>query len=242
KADARREVIWVNACEDVLADVWHIRQVEFRNHISGLNESADRRTYRVSATIHLHSRFIKRWVESHQRAAGLIRRKVQFVAQTEIEGQLPGKLPIILEKGTVVGRAQDPSVDTVSVRRVADRAEQEIIEGQESYLTAPVIIRRQISAVIDELSARANGVLTACDRENINQRSCRVVDLHIYGCTGIADSHRAGPTDTNQAQPRIGVGVSPLDTQVRVLHRVSPERVLTNKTVADTRFVDGSRA
>ena len=134
-----------------------------RNHITCLHESADGRAYGVAAAVQLHSRFIKRRVESRKRAAHLVRRKVQLVAQAEIEGQLPGKLPIILEKEAVVSRAQNASVDAVSVGRVRGRTEQEVVEALESYLAAPVVIRRKIHVVIDDLGAGANALAASCD-------------------------------------------------------------------------------
>src|SRR5436309_6647458 len=161
KAEARSEVIWIDACQDALADVWHIRQVELRNHISGLHESAGGRAYGVAAAIHFHSRFIKRRVESRDRAARLVRRKVQLVAQAQVDGQLPGKLPVILKKEAVVSCAQNACVNAVSVGRVVGRTEQEVVEGLESYLAAPGVIPRKSSPVIDDRGARAKAVLAA---------------------------------------------------------------------------------
>ena len=85
KAYSWADVIWVNAREDATAYVRHIRQIVLRDHIPRLHESSDGRAHRVAACVHFHPRPVKRRVKSRQRAPHVVRRKVQLVAQAEIE-------------------------------------------------------------------------------------------------------------------------------------------------------------
>src|SRR5262249_55500819 len=144
-------------------------------------------------------------------AMPLIWQQIQLVTQTEIEDHLWEKLPIVLKKETVISRAQDAIINAVSIHRVGGRANLKIVEALEVYYTAPVVIRRNINVVVDDLGAGANAMATAGHRENINQCGRRFIRLYV---TGIADRNDAARPDHDLPEPWVGVGVSSLDAEV----------------------------
>jgi hypothetical protein len=102
-------------------------------------------------------------------------------------------------------------MDAVSIHGAGGLANQEIVEALEIYYTAPVVIRRNINVVVDDLGAGANAMATASHRENINQRCRRFIGLYV---TGIADRHGVSRPDHDLAEPWICVGVISLDAEV----------------------------
>ena len=157
------KVIPVNVRKDALADVWHLGQVVQGDHIPCLYEAPEGWADRVAACVQLHSWLIQCRVESSNGTARFVRRKVQLVAQAQIDGDLLRQLPVVLEKETVVIRAQEACVDSLCIHRVGGETEQEIVKALEAYLAAPVVIRRHSSPVIDDPAARADAVTTSLE-------------------------------------------------------------------------------
>ncbi len=77
------------------------------------------------------------------------------------------------------------------------RPSRKLLKRLETYLAAPVGIRRHIGPVKDDPAARAEAVTPPCERENVNQRNRGVVVLNVYESAGIADGQRvsAGTAD-----------------------------------------------
>jgi len=91
--------------------------------------------------------------------------------QSKIESEIPGKLPVILNKQVVISRAKTAVVDTRSEDRRINIASEEIIERTEVYLPAAVQVQRDVDLVGDDFDARANAMFAARDRERIRKRS-----------------------------------------------------------------------
>src|SRR5438067_44593 len=115
KPHPRRKIVRIDAVEDALANVWQIRQVVLRNHISRLDESGDGWADRVATAVDLHSRLVKSRIESREGAASLVRWKIQLITQSQIQGKLPRNLPIVLKEKAVIRRPQKACSYPVSV-------------------------------------------------------------------------------------------------------------------------------
>src|SRR2546425_8608407 len=171
KANAWSKVVWVNASDDALTDVRHIGQIVLRDYVSCLHKSADRWANGISVTAHSQTRFVERRVKVNVAPTRVIRRHVQFVAQSKIECPSTRNLPIILDKETVVSRAQAAVVDACAEDRLQNRAVQEISEAIEIDLASDVQVLSAVVLVVDDFGARANAVLASGDRDDVGKRS-----------------------------------------------------------------------
>src|SRR5205807_8535749 len=119
------------------------------------------------------TRFVQRRVEVYVAPARVIGRHIQLVAQSQIERQSARKPPIILDKETVISRAQAAVADARAKDRRTNRTGQEIIEVIEIDLASGVQVLRAVKLVVNEFGARADAVLTCGERENVSQRNRR---------------------------------------------------------------------
>src|SRR5205823_12770784 len=133
----------------------------------------------IAATVYFKKWFIKRGIEGRVASARLIRRQVQLVTQSEIQGQLSRDLPVILDEEAVIGCPHAAQADAVSVGRTVNIAKQEIREALEIDLTTPVVVRVTIVDVINDLSACSDAVPAARNGESISEVSWRLTAPHV---------------------------------------------------------------
>src|ERR1700737_2507672 len=84
KADARREVVWIVACDNPFTDIRHLRQIVLRYHIACLHKSADGWTA-WNTTNDKQTWLIERRVKSRDAPARIISGQVQLIPHSEIE-------------------------------------------------------------------------------------------------------------------------------------------------------------
>ena len=101
-----------------------------RNRIASLYETADGWALRDTGE-HEQSRFVQRRIEGREAPARVVGWQVQLVAQAQIERELSGKLPVVLNEEVVIVGTQTAVGDAVGNERGGRGADKESTEAGE---------------------------------------------------------------------------------------------------------------
>src|SRR2546426_9133494 len=107
-------------------------------------------------------------------------------------------------------------------------------------LAGRVEVLGPVVSLVNKFSSGPEAVSSSGDRKDVRKRSGidGSLQIHIHGCSP-ENNPACIRRNTNQWQARKDVGISPVDSDVRVLHRLVWGVVYANEVVTDVRFVNG---